>query len=300
MRLPLSTLEVFTAIAQQGSLRAAADQLGIKPSTVSHQLKSLEEQIGTALFIRTTRSVSLTEAGRALLRGSGPAFDQLETALETARSTGHQARGQLKLAMADHVYDLFVGPALASFSQRYPEIELEFSITDALTDILDEGFHAGFRLGDRISQDMVAVRLSPPLPLAVVGSPGYIAAFGTPASPEALLSHNCVRYRFQSSGQIAPWNFSSAEGDYRVDVRGTMIVNTLPASIHLAEQGMGLVYTFKDICKEALQDGRLISVLEAHLPHTPGVHLYFPREYRNMVPLRLMLDHLRQRMAMDF
>lgn len=297
MRLPLATLEVFTAIARQGSLRAAADELGIKPSTVSHQLKNLEDQIGTALFIRTTRSVSLTEAGRALIRGSGPAFDQLEEAMDTARSTGHQARGKLKLAMADHVYDLFFGPALSSFSESYPDIELELSITDALSDILEEGFHAGFRLGDRISQDMIAVRLTPPLELTVIGSPEYFERNAIPKSPRDLLNHNCVRYRFQSSGQIAPWNFRSPDGAYAVDVKGRMIVNTLPASIDLAKQGLGLVYTFKDICLEELKTQKLTSVLANHLPKTPGVYIYFPREYRNMVPLRLMIDHLKDTLS---
>lgn len=297
MRLPLVTLEVFTAIARHGSLRAAADALGIKPSTVSHQLKTLEAQLGTALFIRTTRSVSLTEAGRALLRGSGPAFDQLQEAVDQARSTGHEARGSLRLALADHVYDLFVGEALGTFAAKYPEIDIELSITDALTDILKEGFHAGFRLGDRISQDMIAIRLTPPLDLAVVASPAYLRANGYPETPRALLDHNCVRYRFQSSGHLAPWTFKSPDGPFQVEVSGKLILNTLPASIDAARQGVGLVYTFKDCCTADLTDGRLVTVLDVDLPQTPGVFLYFPREYRNMVPLKLFLDHLKQALA---
>lgn len=293
MRLPLATLEVFAAIAKHGSLRGAAEALGVKPSTVSHQLKSLEAQLGKALFIRTTRSISLTEAGRALLLGTGPAFDQLGEAIESARSTGHAARGRLKLAMADHVYELFVGPTLKSFSKAYPEIEVELSLTDALTDILEDGLHAGFRLGDRISQDMIAVRMTPPLDLAVVASPSYIEDRGAPASPHALLAHNCIRYRFQSSGRIAPWTFKSVEGDFDVAVNGTFILNTLPASIDAARQGLGLVYTFKDCCAQDLADGRLVSLLDEELPKTPGVYIYFPREYRNMMPLRLFMDHLK-------
>ena len=248
MRLPLSTLEVFAAIARHGSLRAAADQLGIKPSTVSHQLKALEEQLGTALFIRTTRSVNLTEAGRALMRGAGPAFEQLSEAVESARSVGHAARGSLKLAMPEFAYCLLLGPALRSFCQCYPEIEVELSLTDALSDILGEELHAGFRLGDRIAEDMVAVRLTPPLPLTVAASPGYLEAFGRPAFPKDLLDHSCIRYRFQSAGRVAPWRFQGADGEYSVDVRGKLIVNTLPASVDLASQGLGFVYTFRDYC----------------------------------------------------
>lgn len=294
MRLPLSTLEIFTAIARHGSLRAAADALELKPSTVSHQLKTLEEQLGTALFIRTTRSVSLTEAGRALIRGAGPAFDQLTDAVESARTTGHAARGSLKLAMADHVYDLFIGPTLASFCSDYPEIELEFSISDALTNLVDEGLHAGFRIGDKIAQDMVAVRLTPPMPLAVVGSPAYFDQHGLPQNPRDLLEHNCIRYRFHSSKRIASWEFQKEEGSYVVDVRGNLINNTLPASIDLARQGLGLVYTFRDCVKQDIAKQMLVPVLENHLSATPGIYIYFPREYRSMMPLRLFMEHLKK------
>lgn len=275
-------------------MRAAADALNLKPSTVSHQLKTLEEQLETALFIRTTRSVSLTEAGRALIRGAGPAFDQLTDAVESARTTGHAARGSLKLAMADHVYDLFIGPTLSSFCATYPEIELEFSISDALTDLVDDGLHAGFRIGDKIAQHMVAVRLTPPMPLTVVGSPDYLARHGVPQTPRDLLQHNCIRYRFHSSKRIAPWEFQGEEGVYSVDVQGNLINNTLPASIDLARQGLGLAYTFRDYVTQDIASRQLLPVLESHLSETPGIYIYFPREYRAMMPLRLFMDHLKE------
>ncbi len=293
MRLPLAMLEVFTAIAQHGSLRSAADALGIKPSTVSHQLRSLEERMGVALFIRTTRSVTLTEAGRALLGGTGPAFAQLSEAVETARGTGHVARGALRLAMPEFVYRLLVGPSLRGFRAAYPEIEIELSLSDALSDILGEELHAGFRLGDRIAQDMVAVRLTPPLPLVIAASPEYLQAQGTPEVPSDLLRHECIRYRFQSSGQIAPWNFEGADGSFTVAVQGSFVANTLPTLVDLARQGLGLIYVFEEICADELKDGTLVSVLHDDLPVSPCISIYFPREYRNMVPLRLFLDHLK-------
>lgn len=297
MRLPLATLEIFDAIVREGSFKGAANRLGLQPSTVSHQLRALEDQLGTALIIRTTRSLSLTESGRALLRGAGPAFDQLAEAVESAQSVGHAARGSLKLAMADYVYDLFVGPTLPTFSETYPEIEVELSLTDALTDIVEKGLHAGFRLGDRISQDMVAIRMTRPLDLAVVASRGYLDQFGSPKMPRDLLNHICIRYRFQSSGRIAPWAFKSAGDEYVVEVNGRLILNTLPASIKSAQQGLGLVYTFKDYCKDELASGALVAVLEKHLPKTPGGYIYFPREYRNMMALRLFIDHLKKSIA---
>lgn len=293
MRLPLATLEVFTAIAEKGSLRAAADALGIKPSTVSHQLKALEQQLGTALFIRTTRAISLTEAGRALLRGAGPAFDQLAEAVESARSSGHAARGVLKLALPEFAYHQFVAKKIRSFCAAYPEIEVEMSMTDAYSDILGEGLHAGFRLGDRISPDMVAVRLTPRLRLGIFGSPTYFAQHGRPKTPQDLLQHSCIRYRFASAGHLASWQFASEEGEYSVAVKGALITNALPASVDLARQGLGLLYTFWDYCAEDCAAGRLEPVLDDHLPDTVGLFIYFPREYRNMMPLRLFIDHLR-------
>jgi len=295
MRLPLALLEIFVAIARKGSLRAAAEALGIKPSTVSHQLKTLEARLGTALFVRTTRSVRLTEAGRALLRGAGPAFDQLADAVDSARSTGHAARGSLRLAMPDFVYHLIVAPALPDFTAAYPEIEIELSVTDAVSDILGEELHAGFRLGDRIAQDMVAVRLTPPLRLAVLGSHDYLSRRGWPVAPSDLLGHDCIRYRFQTSGDIYPWRFRGAEGGFTVDVRGGLVATTLPAVIDLAGRGLGLAYTFRDFAAPQLASGALVPLLEDAAEEVPGVYLYFPREYRSMVPLRLFLDNLKAR-----
>lgn len=296
MRLPLSTLEIFDAIAREGSFKGAARRLGLQPSTVSHQLKSLEEQLGVALFIRSTRSVSLTEAGRALMRGAGPAFDQLGEAVDAARSTGHVARGKLKLAMADHVYDLYVAPHLKSFGAAYPDIELELAISDALADLSGQELHAGFRIGDRIAQDMIAIRMTQPLELAVVASPDYLAAHGTPDVPADLLNHNCLRYRFHTSGTIAAWSFARDEGEFTVDVGGNLIVNTLPATMDMTRRGLGLMYTFRDYCQTDIDAGSLVSVLDDHLPQIPGIYLYFPREYRNMLTLRLFMEHLKARM----
>lgn len=293
MRLPLPTLEIFHAIAREGSFKGAARRLGLQPSTVSHQLKTLEAQLGTALIIRTTRALSLTEAGRALLRGAGPAFDQLADAVEAARSVGHTPRGTLRLAMADFVYDLHVGRVLPSFRDAYPEIEIELQFTDALTDLLAEELHAGFRLGDRIAPDMVAVRISRAEALAVFASPTYLEKHGTPQTPSDLLDHECIRYRFQTSRQIAPWTFRKEGEDYVVDVSGSLVVNTLPAGVDLATRDLGLVFTFRDYCVNEVKLGTLVPVLEDHLGETPGTYIYFPREYRTMAPLRLFVDHLR-------
>lgn len=293
MKLPLSTLEVFNAIAQQSSLRGAAIALGIKPSTVSHQLKKLEEQIGTALFIRTTRAISLTEAGRVLARSTAPAFEQLSEGLYSAQTVGLNERGSLKLALPEFAYSLLVRDKLGSFQEKYPEIEIDLSMTDSMSDILGEGLHAGFRLGGLIAQDMVAINLSEPLKLAVVASPEYLNKHGAPLEPSDLLNHNCLRYRYPSSGQCAPWIFSEADSAYPVEVRGKLTANSSPATIDLAVQGLGLTYTFRDYCKQAIISGELVEVLSEYLTPLPSMNIYFPSEYRTMMPLRLFIEHLK-------
>ncbi|MEM7438691.1 MAG: LysR family transcriptional regulator [Pseudomonadota bacterium] len=294
MRLPLAKLEIFDAIVRAGNLRGAATTLGLKPSTVSYQLKELEQQVGSALFIRTTRSISLTEAGRALAKSTGPALDQLTDGMESARTVSHAARGTLKLAIPDLAYQLLVRNSLASFKEQYPEIEVEISMTDALSDILSEGLHAGFRLGGMVAQDMISVPLTAPLETVVAASPEYLATHGRPVEPSDLLNHNCLRYRFPSSGNIGPWTFSGPDGAYQVDIKGGVITDSSTVNIELAVQGLGLTFTFRGYCKEPLENGSLEEVLTEHLITVPAINVYFPREYREMLPLRLFINHLKQ------
>lgn len=299
MRLPLALLEVFDAIARAGSMRGAAEALGVTPSTISHQLKSLERQMGTALFVRTTRSVLMTEAGRALSRGALPAFDQLANAVQEARDVGGSPRGSLRITLPEFAYTMALAPHIVSFRKAWPEIELELIMTDALVDLMEAGYHAGIRQGDRIEQDMVAIKLGEPLPLAVYGSHDYFERRGKPQSPADLLSHDCIRYRFHRSGRLAPWVFHDAGEPHTVDVSGGLIVSDLPALYQMIADGLGLGYVFRDGPPEALRRTGLASVLTDYLLPIPGLYLYYPREYRSMLPLRLFIDHMRGAFRVD-
>ncbi|MGO4836584.1 LysR family transcriptional regulator, partial [Rhizobiaceae sp. 2RAB30] len=232
MRLPLALLEVFDAIARAGSMRGAAEALGVTPSTISHQLKALERQIGAALFVRTTRSVLLTEAGRALSRGALPAFDQLANAVQEARDVGGSPRGSLRITLPEFAYTMALAPHIISFRTAWPEIELELVMTDAMVDLMEAGYHAGIRQGDRIEQDMIAIKIGDPLPVAVYGSRDYLDRRGVPQSPADLLAHDCIRYRFHRSGRLAPWVFHDAYEPHTVEVAGGLIVSDLPALYH--------------------------------------------------------------------
>lgn len=292
MRLPLSTLEVFDAIAREGTLRGAAKRLGLQPSTVSHQLKTLEAQLGVVLFSRTTRSIALTEAGETLFRGTSPAFDQIESAIQAAKDTGHSRRGSLRITMPGFAYDMVIAEKLRSFRMAYPDIEVEISINESFVDLFEERFHAGIRFGDRIDPDMIAVRITPPQPLAVLASRDYLRKYGTPATPREVLSHECIRYRFGDSGQFAPWEFTGSDGRYSVAVSGHLIVNTLPSLYSAIGDGLGLGYSFAEYRPTGSRKN-IVPLLEDFIDPIAGAYLYYPREYRGVELIRLFVEHLR-------
>lgn len=294
MRLPLTSIEIFNAICKAGSLRGAADILSLEPSSVSHQLKSLEQQLGVSLFVRTTRSINLTEAGRVLAKTTNPIFKELTEAIEDTKKTGKEASGKLKLAVPEFAYYMLLEKKLAGFQKQYPDIELELSLSDGVFDILDEGFHAGFRLGGFVANDMVAVALTKPLKTCIVASPEYLEQNGVPQIPKDLLNHNCLRYRFISSNQVAPWLFMGEGEEFQVQVKGNLIANSSPVALDLAKQGAGIAFTFKDYCTQAIEGSTLVELLPSYRCTRPAINIYFPPEYRNMQSLRLLMAAIKQ------
>lgn len=293
--LPFSGLEVFLAVVNHGSLRRAAGALGVQPPAVSYRLKALEDRIGVALFIRTTRSVQLTDAGRALLARAQPAMAELCEALEDARASGIVRRGTVRLTLPYVAYELTIAKKLAAFQSQFPEIELELSFNEAFVDIASEGFHAGVRLGEHIRDDMIAVRLSPPLKQVVFASPSYFDKHGRPERPEDLLQHNCIRYRYIASKRFAEWQFHSSEGMTTIDVRGTLIVNSTNALITAARAGLGIGWLFRPSIEDDLEAGKLESVLDGYSIERPGYFLYYPKANARIEVLRVFIDFMRQR-----
>ena len=287
-------MEVFLAIAEHGSLRQAAAALGVRPPAVSYQLKALEGRLGTALFVRTTRSVALTDAGRSLLKKALPAIAELGEALEDARIAGRAKTGSIRITLPYVGYQLTLQKKLTAFQQQYPEIDLELSFNEAFIDIAAEGFHAGVRLGDHIHEDMVAVRLSPPIKEVVFASPSYFGRYGRPKTPTDLLKHNCIRYRFIASRRFAEWQFHGEEGLTTVDVRGKLVVNSTVALIDAARDGLGLGWLFRASIEDDLRSGRLESVLASYAIERPGYFLYYPKTNARIEVLRVFIDFMRE------
>ena len=294
-RLPISGLEVFLAIAKHGSLRGAAEALGVRSPAVSYQLKALEDRIGAALFIRTTRSVQLTDAGRSLLARAQPAMTELGEALEDARTSGVARKGTVRLTLPYVAYQLTIAKRLAAFQGRFPEIELELSFNEAFVDIASEGFHAGVRLGDHIREDMIAVRLSPPLKEVFFGAPSYFDKHGRPERPEGLLQHNCIRYRYIASKRIAEWQFHGAEGISTIDVKGNLIINNTNALVSSARDGLGIGWLFRPSVEDDLRAGTLESILDSYAIERPGYFLYYPKANARIEVLRVFIDFMKEK-----
>lgn len=289
----LNGLSVLAAVVQHGSLTRAAAALGVRPPAISYQLKMLEADIGTPLLIRTTRSLSLTDAGRALLARTGPALRELDAALHEARDRGGAARGTIRLTLPYIAYDMTFAPKLHAFHQQHPEIELDLSFSEAFVDVVAEGFHGGIRLGENIGADMVAVRLCAPFRELVFAAPAYLRARGRPKVPGDLLAHECIRYRYITSGRFAEWRFQRGGQVSTVDVRGSLIVNSTAALVRSACLGNGLGWLFRPAVADELARGDLESVLDDYAVEHPGYYLYFPRSSGRIAAFRAFVDFMR-------
>lgn len=286
----LDGVEVFLAVAEHRSFRKAAAMLGVTPSAISQSVRALEARIGATLFIRTTRSVGLSEAGERFLARARPAFEELVAASDAARDLGRRPSGLLRLSVPRAVVSVLLEPLVASFCAAYPEVEVEIATNEALVDLAAEGFDAGIRLGQLIAADMVALPLSAPFRFVVVGSPGYLARRNAPAGIGDLRDHACLRLR-RANGAIAPWSLVEAGDPVEVAVSGPLIANDFTTTLGAALRGVGLAQVPEPIARNALATGQLVEVLAAHASTAPGMFLYYPSRLQAMPKLRAFIEH---------
>lgn len=290
----LDGVEAFLSVARHRSFRRAAADLGVTPSAISQAVRALEARIGTALFMRTTRSVGLTEAGERFLSRAKPAFEELVAASEAARGLGERPAGLLRLAVPRAVVPILLEPMIASFCQTYPDVEVEIAASEELIDIAAKGFDAGIRMGQFIAADMIAVRLTQPFPFVVVGSPDYIRRSQRPQRIDDLRQHSCLRMR-RSNGSIAPWSFADGNKTVEALVSGPFIANDFPTLLGAAVEGIGLAQMPAPVAADHVAAGKLVRVLDRFAPTAPGVFLYFPDRRQMMPKLRAFIDHVKSR-----
>jgi DNA-binding transcriptional LysR family regulator len=294
----LDGIEAFLRVAERRSFSAAAADLGVSPSAISQTVKALEARVGAPLFMRTTRSVGLTQAGEMFLERAAPAYSGLADAYEAARNLGNRPAGRLRINLMRGAVQPLFEPIIAGFCETYPEIELEIYADDALADLSAGGFDAGVRMGEALDADMIAVRLTGSFRFVVAAAPAYLDKYGRPRTPEDLRDHRCVRFRLASGG-LMPWTFERGNRDFDVAVTGPIIVNDWIAALVAMRAGVAMGMMAEPMATAMVESGELELVLTDHAASTSGLFLYYPGRKQVMPKLRAFIDYVRDNLPDD-
>ncbi|MCC9623907.1 LysR family transcriptional regulator [Thalassospira sp. MA62] len=286
----LNDMRFFIAVADHRSFRKAADEQGVAPSTLSHAMRNMENNLNVRLFHRTTRSVSLTEAGERLLARLRPALANLHDAMgavETFRTGGPS--GTVRINTSDGAARLLTCHVVPEMRKKFPDVAIDLVTEGRLVDIVAGGFDAGVRLGETVPLDMVAVRFGPPFRFVAVASPDYFQNRARPKTPDDLHHHDCICHRFPS-GKLYRWEFEKQGQEITIDVTGPITLDRHDLMVDAARRGLGIAYVSEIHAASAIADGGLVTVLDDWLPEIPGFFLYYPDHRRVPPPLRAFID----------
>lgn len=293
----LDGLIAFRAVAETNSFSGAAKVLNISHSAVSQIIKNLEERLGTTLITRTTRSISLTEAGEKFLTTLGPALDQIQSAFDDAASYSEKPSGTLKLNLLRTTYASHFEKLILSFMKKYPDINLELHFQELSVDIVKGGFDAGIRISDILDKDMVAIKLLGPIKWVVACSPKYLKDKNIPKHPRELLAHNCIRFQFEPGRLYDKWEFEKKGQELQVHVKGTLVMNDALLMKSAAINGAGFIFTEEVSIEAELKSGKLVTVLDDYASTSAGYYLYFPKSSQVLPKLRAFIDHVKESMS---
>ncbi|SDR61125.1 transcriptional regulator, LysR family [Rhizobiales bacterium GAS113] len=288
----LVELDAVLAVARHRGFRTAATELGMSRSALSHAVAALETKLGVRLFHRTTRSVSLTEAGEQFVAGIAPALGDIREAMERAGSHRETPAGTLRINTSVGAARQLMEPIVFEYLRRYPDMTVDIVTEGRLVDIVVDGFDAGVRLKELVPQDMIAVPLGPDQRFAVVGSPAYFESHPKPRTPADLARHRCIRSRLPSGG-IYRWEFARHGEAVAIDGEGPLILDEPNLMLAAARAGIGLAYLSEWNVAADLAAGRLVRVLEEWTPPFPGLCLYYPGRRHVPAGLRAMIDLIR-------
>ena len=291
----MNELRSFIIVAQTGSFTKAAARLNVSTSALSHSMRKLEEQLKIKLFNRTTRSVATTEAGEQLFRQLLPLFESIEdniNALSTFRDT---LNGTLRINGADHVFMYAIWDKLLVFMEKYPEVKLELTSDMKFTDIVAGRFDAGIRLGKEVDQDMIAVRISDDMQMALVATPEYLAKNGTPQTLQDLTQHQCVCVRMPTSEGLFVWEFRSPDSQeiIKFTPNGRLVVNNNFLAQKACLSHLGLALMPKDRMAKEVERGEVVELLPEYAMHYDGYHLYYPNRRQNSPLFKALVECLR-------
>lgn len=289
----IADLMAFVAVAEERSFTRAAARLGMAQSALSQIVRRTEERLGLRLLTRTTRSVVPTEAGEHLLSVLGPMLHDLDSALTSLGDLRDRPSGTIRITTVEHAAKTILLPAMRTLLQSHPEIDVQILIDYGLTDVVSERFDAGVRLGGEMDKDMIAVRIGPDIPMAIVGAPDYLSRKGIPVSVAHLVDHQAINLFLPSSGTANRWRLVRGGREVRVRMEGQLLLNTINLILDAAIDGHGLAYLPYDQVQQAIEEKKLTRVLEKFTPDLPGYHLYYPHRRHADSAFSLFIDVLK-------
>lgn len=289
----LNDLVALLTVARERSFTRAAALLGVSQSSLSRTVRALEERLGMLLLVRTTRSVSPTEAGQRLLDSVAPKLDEIEADLAAVAELRERPVGTVRITATDYAAHQYVWPKLQGLLREYPDLRIEMINDYGLSNIVAQQFDIGVRLGDQIEKDMIAVRIAPDETLAIVAAPGYLARHPAPETPQALTGHNCINLRLPTRETLMPWELHKGNQQLNVNVRGQLVFNNTYQMLDAAIQGFGLAYVPKALAAHAVNAGQLCWVLEDWFPTFTGHHAYYATRRQSSLAVRLVIAALR-------
>lgn len=287
------SLAAFAVVAGERSFTRAAARLGVSPSALSHTMRRLEERLRIRLLARSTRSVSTTEAGERLLARLRPAIEEISGAVEELGRFLGRPSGHVRITASRHAARMVIAPVLPRFIESYPEIVVEVLIEPGLTNIVERRIDAGIRLGESLEKDVVAVPVTGPLRMAVVGAPHYFATHPAPATPQDLRNHRCINFRLPSAGTLYKWEFEQGHHKMDVAVDGPLVFDDEDMVTDAALAGVGLAYLLEDQVASLVQAGTLSRVLADWCSPFPGFFLYYPGRRQVSPALAAFVDAIR-------
>lgn len=280
-------------VARERNFTRAAAQLGVSQSALSRTVAGLERRMGLQLLTRTTRSVSLTDAGERLLSAIAPRFEEIEAEVESLRAMTNRPSGTVRITTTDYAANIYVWPRLQPLLHQYPELKIELVNDYGLTDIVADRYDIGVRLGDQVAKDMIAVRIAPDMTMAIVGSPDYLQSRPPARTPQDLTLHNCINLRLPTRASLLSWELRKGRRELQVRVDGQLTFNNVYQMVDAALRGFGLAYVPKDLVDDLVRAGQLRWVLEDWYPTFVGHHVYYPSRRKSSRAVELVVEALK-------
>ncbi|MBB3389722.1 DNA-binding transcriptional LysR family regulator [Rhizobium sp. BK275] len=290
----LPAIAAFAEVAREGSFTRAASKLAVSPSALSQTLRVLEERLSVRLLNRSTRSVSVTEEGRKLLADINPGLAMIEHAVALVQDAKDRPAGEIRINSSRLAASHFLEPHLGEFARRYPLVKLEIVVDDGFGDIVREGCDGGVRLRESVVDSMIAVPISPPIRMAVVASPAYLATYPPPETPFDLERHNCLGLRHGNSNIVSAWEFTDpSDGrEFTFEPTGSFVTNGDDIMLSAAIQGVGLIMHMDFAVRDHVARGTLVRVLETWCQPFDGFDLYLPTRDQMAAKIRALIDFL--------